>query len=41
MGSPSEMDAPSEIFFLFDTILVCLIQSPYDFVLLYLNRLKV
>ena len=42
MGSPSEMDAPSEIFFfLFDAIPGCLIQSPYDFVLLCLSRLKV
>ena len=32
MGCPSEMDALSEIlFFLFDTIPGCLIQSPYEF----------
>ena len=42
MGGPSEMNAPSEIFFcLFDTISGCLIQSPNNFVLLHLRRLRV
>ena len=37
MGSPSEMDAPSKIFFcLFDTISGCLIQSPNNFVGCYI-----